>query len=538
MQNYRRRTTRLEYHIQLPRRRTTGVLAHATQTFMRWLLSFHKFARTSSLHSTLKRDRIVAFFLLILFIAGFLVRVWGMSKYHSWDEMVYLQDGQVICCGKLNYSELDFRPPLLSLIFGGVFLVWHNIWAACVTTALINSLGPVFLFFAAAISVGRLPAVLSSSLLAFSPFFVGIFPDGFNSDGTGDSLLTDSPSLTLIIVAFWLLLSALKRPTASRFFFAGFSLALCILMRFGSLPSVGMLLLLPLASPHRWKALIASLSGLAAGLSPYLLWSRLTFDGFLFTLRSGWKHVEGPIESFDFFIRNAPTIFTPVALSGLLLCFAFELCPSVRVYASVRDRTNLWQSNWPNVSVSIFLWLWLFCTFLFFSMMPHKEPRYILPLTPPLLILAGSGLGLFSALPNRALRIIAAFFLALSLSLTFLPLRERFSGPFVDLTTPDEEIASRFLDALVPATSFLWISFNYPSFAFYTNLRIHELSAVGPELYHQMELIPPGEVLVVYRVAEDPSQSDLVWLDGSHKFIRLREYPSLVIFRRVASCVK
>ena len=35
-----------------------------------------------------------------------------MSKLHFWDEMVYLQSAQVICCGKTNYSELDYRPPL------------------------------------------------------------------------------------------------------------------------------------------------------------------------------------------------------------------------------------------------------------------------------------------------------------------------------------------------------------------------------------------------------------------------------------------
>ena len=191
------------------------------------------------------------FLLLLLVAAAFLVRIWGISKTHFWDEMVYLQNAQVICCGKINYSELDYRPPLLSLIYAGVFLFWHSIYAACIVTAFLNALGPVFLYLAGRLLVGRLPAAIAALLLAFSPFFVGIFPYGFASDDTGNSLLTDSPALTLVLLAFWLLLRALDRQSIPRFAWAGLALALSILMRFGSLPSVGMLFLLSLAAKRR-----------------------------------------------------------------------------------------------------------------------------------------------------------------------------------------------------------------------------------------------------------------------------------------------
>jgi asparagine N-glycosylation enzyme membrane subunit Stt3 len=143
----------------------------------------------------LKREaRSESLLLFLLVAAAFLVRIWGISKDHFWDEMVYLQNAQVICCGKINYSELDFRPPLISLIWAGVFLLWHHIYAACIVTAFLNALGPVFLYLAGRMSVGRLPAAIAALLLAFSPFFVGVFPNGFASDATGNSLLTDSPA--------------------------------------------------------------------------------------------------------------------------------------------------------------------------------------------------------------------------------------------------------------------------------------------------------------------------------------------------------
>jgi len=507
----------------------------ATRTFYEVLRAP---ARMLPAHPTLKQGRFVAVFLSILFAAGFLVRLWGMSKVHYWDEMVYLQNAQVICCGKVNYSELDFRPPLLSMAFAGVFLLWHHIFAACIATAFLNALGPVFLFFAGRMSVGRLPAAIASLLLAFSPFFVGIFPAGFASDDTGNGLLTDSPALTLVLLAFWLLLRALSRPTVFRFFCAGLALALCILMRFGSIPSVAMLLLLPLATRSRWKAIAACLSGLAVGIAPYLLWSRFAFGTSLHTLRAGWTNVEGPVEPFTFFLRNAATIFTPIALIGLLLSLVSQLPLPRAPFHGVPDAPIRSDSTSALRLVQAYLWLWPLLGLLFFSLMPHKEPRYILPLAPPVLLLASYGLSLFSALPNKPLRVTGAFFLSAILLLTFLPLRERFSTPFINSTSPDEELASRLLTSSVPAGTSLYMSFNYPAMAFYSNFHIHELSSVGPALYRDMQQIPPGEVLIVYREAEDSSQSDIAWAAANPRFQRLHDYPSFVIFRSVVPSPK
>jgi 4-amino-4-deoxy-L-arabinose transferase-like glycosyltransferase len=491
------------------------------------------------------RTRVEQFFLnrearsesLLLFLlvaAAFLVRIWGISKDHFWDEMVYLQNAEVICCGKINYSELDFRPPLISLIWAGVFLLWHHIYAACIVTAFLNALGPIFLYLAGRMSVGRLPAAIAALLLAFSPFFVGVFPNGFASDATGNSLLTDSPALTLVLLAFWLLLRALDRQSTPRFAWAGLALALSILMRFGTLPSVGMLFLLPLAAKQRWKALMACGAGLLVGLSPYLIWSRLSFGTFFFTLQAGWTHVEGSAESIFFYLHNSAVIFTPVAMFGLVAVATSWLWRRLGVFPARPRSPSAVPSALSPLVLQTFLWLWLLTELVFFSAMPHKEPRYILPLAPPFLLLAGSGLALLCSLPGRQLRPVGALLVTAFLVFTFFPLRERFSLPFVDPATPEEVVASQFLRTDLPPGTILYMSFNYPAFAFYTSYRIHELSAVGPALYNDIEQIPPGEVLIVYRKTDEVWEPDIDWVNANPKFQRMRDFSTFVIYRRTA----
>jgi hypothetical protein len=480
-----------------------------------------------------RKRRLEILLLLLLGAAAFLVRIWGISKCHYWDEWVYLQNAQVICCGKVNYSELAYRPPLLSLIFAGVFLLWRNLYAACIVTALLNALGPVFLYLAGRRAVGRLPAAIAALLLGFAPFFVGVFPEGFVSDDTGNSLLTDSPALTLVTLAFWLLLRALGRESARRFALAGVALALAILMRFGSLPGVGLLFLLPLAAQRRGKALAACGLGLAATMAPYLLWSRLEYGGFFTTLRGGWTGVEGETEPVFFFLRNAPVLFTWAAVAGVVAAAAFSLWRLVRAWP--------WRLRFLQASsacrLQAFLWIWLLAGLAFFSIMPHKEPRYILPVAPPILLLAGQGLALVRALPHKTLRSVATLLAGVWLLIDLLPIRERFSQSFVNPSVPDEETASTFINTHLPAGTELYMSFNYPAFAFYTNCPIHELSDFS-NLYRQMDAIPPGGVLVIYRQADIPAQSDVAWVNANPNFELLHDFSTLAVYRRVGRAGK
>jgi Dolichyl-phosphate-mannose-protein mannosyltransferase/Alg9-like mannosyltransferase family len=478
------------------------------------------------------KPSILIFSLLLLFAGAFLVRVWGLSYLHYWDEMVYLQNAKVICCGKTNYSELQFRPPLLSLLFAGAFLIRDHIFAASIVTAALNALGPVLLFLSGRRIVGALPSALASLLLAFGPFFVGVFPAGFDSDDTGNSLLTDSPALTLVLLGLWLMLRALEKQKLSRFALAGFGISLAILIRFGSIPSVGLLCLLPMMAKDRWRALAATGAGFMAGLGPYLLWSRIAYGGYFETLREGWKNVEGPEPPFTFYLANSPTIFTWIGVLGLLLAAGAGL---VILFKSLRRKPIRAADFTISVSPEVlqgFLWLWLLIDFVFFSQMPHKEPRYVMPLAPPLLLLSGSGLALFCRLPGKLLRPIGVLLLTAGMVVTLLPSASRLTDRFVVPDHPEEMEASIFLESRYPPATPLYMNFNYPAFAYFTNFGINVLPIGGPELYRAIDEMPESGILIAYRKNEsgDP-KIEVLNHDPSLEVVK--EYSTLVIYRRL-----
>ena len=471
-------------------------------------------------------------FVVLLIVAAFILRVWALSRMHFWDEAVYLQNAEVICCGKANYSELGRRPPLLSLIFAGVFLLWHHVYAACIATALLNALGPALLYFSGRMIAGRIPAAIASLLLAFSPFFVGVFPEGFASDGTGNSLLSDSPALTLILLAFWLLLRALRKQTDLRFASAGFVLALAVLMRFASLSSVGMLALLVLAADRRWRAALACVAGFVAGIGPYLWWSRFRYGGFLTTFRSGWDHRGIPEESPLFYLRNFANMFSWITVAGLALWI------SLRAWESWKQKGGEHRVSPGERTVGkgsrrfeAFLLLWAGTVLFFFSALQHKEPRYIMPIAPPLFLLAGIGLTVLLRGRQRAVRVAGTILLVGALAYTFLPIRERFESPLVDDEVSEEMRASDFLTHSVPPDTVLYANFNYPVFAYYTNLRVQRVTGTGPALYEALNSLPSDGILIAYRESDEIAEPRLNWLDSNPHFRRFRDFPSLVLYQ-------
>jgi 4-amino-4-deoxy-L-arabinose transferase-like glycosyltransferase len=475
-----------------------------------------KIAPPETTHDTpIRWARAETAFLICLAAAAFMVRLWPIWQVHFWDEAVYLQNAEVICCGKANYSELSSRPPLLSLLFAALFRIWHHVYAASILVAVLNALGPVCLYLGGRRAVGKMAAVIAAMLLAFSPFLVG--------GDTGNSLLTDSPALTLIVAAFWLLWIAGENDSAVWPALAGLVSAAAVLMRFASLPSVAILSLLLLRSDPWFRAAIRFAAGFVLGLAPYLFWSRIRYGGFLATLFRGWENVAGSAEPTSYYLRNFGNVFPWITVAGLLL-WLVQFCRGF-VAKKTGDR-NFGDST-------AVLWVWALVVFAYFSALTHKELRYILPSAPPLFLLAGQGLStLLPTEPRR--RVIGAAVLVLALAFSFAPDAERVRGPLVSPFVSEEKEVSDFLDTEAQSGAVLYTNFNYPVFGYYTHLPTRVLIEQGDSFYKAFPgNMPSDGYLVLYKeLDKDPR---LEWADSDPHFQRLQEFPSLVIYQYHAS---
>jgi 4-amino-4-deoxy-L-arabinose transferase-like glycosyltransferase len=478
--------------------------------------------------------------LLLLTTAAFLIRFWGLSKMHFWDENVYLLNAQYIASGTAGYQEIASRPPLLPLLFACAFRFWPSDYAAEAVAAFLNALGPAFLYLAGRKLATRTAAAIAAMLLAFGPFFVGVCRDASGRlvpNCNGHSLLTDCPALTLIVLSFWLLVRALEKQTALRFACSGFVLAMAVLMRFGSLFSVAILSLLVLAANRRVRAVLACAAGFLLGIGPYLFWSRLRFGGFFETFNLGWENMGGPAEPFFYYLKFLPAMLSWLATAGLALWSihtAWKLLrpakpPDSRQPAGAPHSRSrlLWQA---------FLCLWALGAMLFFSSLSHKESRYIVPVAPPLLLLAGIGLSSLLASPSAAVNRASAAALACALMATFWPDRHSFDNGFIDPSVSGEMSVAQFLKQNLPSSTLLYCNENYPDFAYYSGMTAIPLPEDGDELYQALGQIPPGGVLIAYKEVDggdgSAAEPPIAFLDSDRRFTRLRDFPTTVLYTR------
>jgi hypothetical protein len=136
---------------------------------------------------------------------------------------------------------------------------------------------------------------------------------------------------------------------------------------------------------------------------------------------------------------------------------------------------------------------------------------------------------------QTAAQVAGAVFVVGALACTFLPVRQRFESPFVDDEVSEEMQVSDFLNQSVPPATVLYSNFNYPVFAYYTNLPVHRLPESGPALYDTLNRLPGDGILIAYKQNEDIADPRLEWLDSNPHFRRFRGFPSLVLYEYRAS---
>ena len=447
--------------------------------------------------------------ILILLIA-FFIRLTPIRMAHFWDETVYLQHAEIMFSDRDNYSELSFRPPLLSIFFYLAFFIYHSVISASIITALLGALAPLFVYLIGRKIYSERAGIVAGLTLVFAPFIVR----------NSNFLLTDVPVVTLLAVSFYLALFKDKRKLL---FLSGVFFGLSILMKFTAVLMGFVFLLYFILMKYKFKDILIFGAGFALPVLPYLIWCQIQLGNFLTPFVKGRGMVAGENASNLFYINNFVEAFTFLVALGLLLWFVDFLM-------------NLKKRNYDSLRFDLVFLFWIVLFFVYLTSVPHKELRYILPITIPVFLLASKGLVAFYSGFKKKYRI---FFIALFVFILIFPVFSITSYlgnfHFIDNKKTDEMKIAEYILNYMNFKGVIYTNERYPVFAYYTGLKTVQVFPYSEHIYDMFPELADKEGLVIgmYSAEENPpyKHPKSNWMKNNPRFEHVKDIGQFYIFR-------
>ncbi|MFH1587435.1 MAG: glycosyltransferase family 39 protein [Candidatus Diapherotrites archaeon] len=460
-------------------------------------------------------------FSIILFLS-FVARIYPLQEVHWWDETVYLQHAEIITGLRTNnFDEFNLRPPLLPVLFGLGFLVWHHPFMASFIVAALGILGVFYIYLLGKKLYGEKLGLIAALFLGLAPFIAR----------NSRTLMTDVPSLALLTMAIYYFFSYSEKNKNPIGLLSGALFGLAILMRFSTLPLLVLLFLIYWISKKKnlfsfkesnfiitnWKSLFI---GFIAVLLPYFIWSQISFGFFLTPILAAFSAISDINEPLFFYISGLPTAYPLVLLIGLLAALFF-------LFFQYRKSEIRW--------VSFSLLSWVFLALLFMSLSLHKEIRYLISMTSiPVILLSSYGFVLtYNAVRNKNLLLKLSlglvFFLLLFFSFadSFSTLNEPFVNP--EITTEEFKVSQFIKELDLPTDTVIYANHNWPVFAYYAGYSTVRLEPANEDFYNKFPAnMGKSGILIVYRGFLNPA---IDWLDTRQEFNKIREFDNVVIYR-------
>ena len=463
----------------------------------------------------------------------FLLRVIPLTYSHFWDETVFLQNAMVMLDERDNYDELNYRPPVLPLLYAAGFSLWDDIFVAHLVQGGLTTLAVLFLFLFTRQSFGTAPAFFATLLFAFSPYMVE----------ASHNLLTGVPAITFMLAAMWLhgrqgILPAL---------FTGVLFALAVQTRFTSL-FLGLYFASAVVFFHSQLRRLAWLSlGFAVTLMPYLIWNHLNFGDFLHP----FAHARRIVTEFNLPVPASFYLdaFTEVFPPGVQLFFALGVLSvvvgSVKQWqasasAPALPLTSRIGDSWAGQLILLF---WAMAFFVYMVSIPHKEVRYLLPLAIPVSILAGLGLsGAIQWLQRQAtvLKFIGFSVVVLVLVLDLGPSLTRLTKPWVDHSQWEIVQIALFLLEHSSVDDTIYTAHEFPVLAYYSERKTVSLLPIQDEFEKQWRdlMSEPGFLVQFHPEGIGESHSkhrtfmpDRVFLEATPAFEFVKGYSRATVYK-------
>ena len=447
-----------------------------------------------------------------------LVRAVPLTYSHFWDETVFLQHAEVILDGRGNYQEFFHRPPLLSVLYALGFALWDDIYVANIVQAVVTTLAVLFAFLYVRGAFGVVSGIAAAFLFAFTPYLVE----------TSHELLTDMPAVAFMLAAMWLF----DKPGPRFAILAGAAYALAVQTRFTSLFLIVYFALDASLSLKKLRQLAILVVAAGVTIAPYLIWVRWNYGSFLFPfvlarrIVTEWTAPVAPRFYFDAVLE----IFPP----SLWLFFALGLL------SPAMCRAMRYQSEGTKRQLALLMWGLAFLAYML--TIGHKEVRYLLPLTIPVVIISALGVAAScrwiarQAGPVWVAGALLGFAVAVA---DYASPFQKLRGPWTDSSESEEvQIAGYLREHSTPADT-IYAAHNFPVLAFYSGRKTVSLLPIQAEFEQVWRRVMAQPGFLVYYppagIKETHSKNphfmpDQQFIDASPQFRLARSFPSATIY--------
>ena len=295
-----------------------------------------------NLFSNKKLATIVIVFSIIMFIISFL----NSSQIYLWDEGAYLSTAENLFSNDPYYTEIDFRPPLYPLMIKMMSGFFGLETAAHLISSFLFALAILTIFFLGKEIYDEKAGLFAAALLGLSPFI-------FYSS---TKIMTDVPSISLALLGIYFSFRYVCTNNRKILFLSGVFIGLSILTRFIFILFVPLILLIMVMNKSKLKDFFNFFVFLGVPLIPYFIWAQLSTGFFLWPFIKGQIMVAGSELIFEksYYLGAIYSVSGPIVILGTLL-YLF----------SKKNKTD----------VILISWILLF--FIYLTILPHKELRYI-----------------------------------------------------------------------------------------------------------------------------------------------------------------
>ena len=411
-------------------------------------------------------------FLIILLSAGFFIRLFPMrTGARYWDETVYLQDAERIA-GKdsSNYTELDFRPPMLSLMGGAVFASGGGVKGFQILVVALSTFSIYLTYLIGRKLFSEEAGLVSAAVAAVSLVHFEI----------SHRILVDP-----VLPVFWLLsfyaVSEVVSGDGGKLWrvAAGFFTAMAVLTKFTSLAILGAALtVFYLYSDSFWKDAEYYIVAFILALLPYMSWNVLSFGNPLHTFIKGLQ-LSGATDGFFTYLRGlwriVPLPF--LAVSGYFVTETGE------------DLRNAWML----LIFILVLALPLQC------LIGNKELRFLLPIMPFIAIISGRQATRFFGGGKKMVALVLGMLLLSAVPLATSDYGRAISKGRLEMKEEIDVIdASIWLSNSTGKEALVYTNYEWPIISYYSERNIRILPTYRP-FQHDFERFMQRPGYLVYQ---------------------------------------